>query len=151
MAYPLPDLTTLMYIASFGLILIGIAGIVFNRHLIRIIFGVALLEAGANMLLLLATFNEDARAPILLNGQAPALMADPVPQALVLTAIVIGVGVLALALTLAIRVHAVYGTLDIQEIRERLEADIAAAAGTELPYSIDQPKLADPRDEGAAL
>ena len=147
----LPGLSTLMHIAAFGLIVIGIAGIVFNRHLIRIIFGLALLEAGANLLLLLSTFREGTRAPILLNGQAPLSMADPVPQALVLTAIVIGVGVLALALTMAMRVYAAYGTLDIHEVRERLEADIATAAGTELPYSTERPETASSPDKEAVV
>lgn len=135
-----PEFGVLMHVGAFGLIVIGIAGIVLSHHLIRIIFGLALVEAGANLLLLLSTFREGTRAPILLDGQAPLLMADPVPQALVLTAIVIGVGVLALALTMAIRVQAYYGTLDIHEIRERLEADIASSAGIELPYSSDQPQ-----------
>jgi len=40
-----------------------------------------------------------------------------VPQALVLTAIVIGVGVLALALALAIQVYRHYGTLDVRKIK----------------------------------
>ena len=46
--------------------------------------------------------------------------ADPVPQALVLTAIVIGFGVLAFSLVLAHRVHATVGTDDVDELgRER--------------------------------
>mgnify|MGYP001824951112 FL=1 len=145
----LPDTHTLMYAAAYGLIVIGIAGIVLNRNLIRIIFGLAILEAGANLLLLLATFNDEARAPIMINGSMPAVMADPVPQALVLTAIVIGIGVIALALALVVRVHAAYNTLDIHEIRERLEMDISAAAGTDLPYSADHPEPAVRHTEAA--
>ncbi len=45
-------------------------------------------------------------------------MVDPVPQALVLTAIVIGVSVLALGLSLAIRLYAHYGTLNLRKIKE---------------------------------
>jgi multicomponent Na+:H+ antiporter subunit C len=45
-------------------------------------------------------------------------MVDPVPQALVLTAIVIGVSVVALALSVAIRLYEHYGTLDLCNIRE---------------------------------
>ena len=47
-------------------------------------------------------------------------MVDPLPQALILTAIVIGVGVLALGLALAIQVQRAYGTLDSRELAERL-------------------------------
>ena len=56
---------------------------------------------------------------------APTAMVDPLPQALVLTSIVIDVGVLALALALAIRVHEAFGTLDTREV-QRLIAKAAA-------------------------
>jgi multicomponent Na+:H+ antiporter subunit C len=134
----------ILYTGAFGLIVIGIAGIVLSTHLIRILFGVALLEAGTNLLLLLATWQDGAAAPIIVAGRVPALMADPVPQALVLTAIVIGVGVLALALSLALRVQRAYGTLDIRAVRQRMEQAIAAEAGVELPSSHDAPVAVGP-------
>ena len=139
------DTALILYTGAFGLMVIGIGGIVLSTHLVRIIFGVALLEAGANLLLLLATWRDGAAAPIIVAGRVPALMADPVPQALVLTAIVIGVGVLALALSLTLRVHRAYGTLDMRELRHRMEQAIAAEAGVALPVSQDAPTA------GAAL
>jgi multicomponent Na+:H+ antiporter subunit C len=42
---------------------------------------------------------------------------DPIPQALVLTSIVIGVGVTAMTVAIALRLYERYGTYDIQEIR----------------------------------
>jgi len=135
------DSTLLFYIAAVGLMLIGIGGIVLSTHLVRVIFGIALLEAGANLLLLLATYREGAAAPIMVGGKFPAIMADPVPQALVLTAIVIGVGILALTLALALRVHRAYGTLEIREIRQRMEQDIANAAGIDMPTSSEAPAV----------
>jgi len=142
------DLTLIFYIAAVGLMLIGIAGIVLSAHLVRVIFGIAILEAGANLLLLLATYREGAAAPIMVNGEFPVVMADPVPQALVLTAIVIGVGILALTLSLALRVHRAYGTLDIREIRQHMEQDIAAAAGIEMPTSSEAPLPVYVSEEG---
>jgi multisubunit Na+/H+ antiporter MnhC subunit len=133
------DIGVIFHAAALGLILIGIAGIVLSNHLVRIIFAIALLEAGANLLLVLAGYRSDGDAPIIVAGQAPAVMVDPVPQALVLTAIVIGVGVLALALALALRVQRAYGTLDIREVRRQLERDLAEQAGIELPTSSDAP------------
>ncbi|MFQ5643022.1 MAG: sodium:proton antiporter [Thiogranum sp.] len=145
------DTGLVLYTAAFGLILIGIAGIVLSAHLVRIIFGVALLEAGANLLLLLATWHEGAAAPIIVAGRVPELMADPVPQALVLTAIVIGVGILALALSLALRVQRAYGTLDMHEVRRRMEQDIADEAGIDLPSSDHAPAaVPTARQEGGA-
>jgi multicomponent Na+:H+ antiporter subunit C len=82
------DISLMIYIAAGGLILTGSAGIVLSTHLLRIIFGIALLEAGANLLLLLASYRDGTAAPIIVDGQIPVVMADPVPQALVLTSIV---------------------------------------------------------------
>lgn len=135
------DMHLILYSAAAGLMLIGIAGIVLPSHLLRIIFAVALLEAGANLLLLLASFKEGTAAPIMLESGFPANMADPVPQALVLTAIVIGVGILALALILALKVRAAYGTLDMRKVRQRMEHDIAEEAGISMPSSSQTPRV----------
>ena len=64
---------------------------------------------------------------------------DPVPQAMVLTAIVIGVGVQALALTLVIRIRQRYGTLDVQEARRRMQAELEQAAGVTPSRSDERP------------
>lgn len=119
----------LIFFAAIGLLAIGTAGLVLSRHLFRMILALAIAEAGANLLLVIAGYRWDAVAPILRGDTTPVPMVDPVPQAMVLTAIVIGVGVQALALSLAIRVRAAYGTLDMHEVRTRMEADLAAAAG----------------------
>ena len=66
-------------------------------------------------------------------------MVDPVPQAMVLTAIVIGVGVQALALTLVIRIRQRYGTLDMRTARQRMQDDLDAAAGVTPSRSLEQP------------
>ncbi|MCK5767190.1 MAG: NADH-quinone oxidoreductase subunit K, partial [Candidatus Atribacteria bacterium] len=59
-------------------------------------------------------------APIFSNsGINASEMVDPIPQALVLTAIVIGLAVLGMALSLAIRLYKHYGTLNLQEIKEQ--------------------------------
>jgi multisubunit Na+/H+ antiporter MnhC subunit len=125
------DLGTVFYVAAFGLIVIGIAGIVLSRHLLRVLFAVSILEAGANLLLVISGFRPDGEAPIALDGVFPAVMVDPVPQALVLTSIVIGVGGLALALSIALRLHRRYATLDMAELRRRMAADIDREAGLE--------------------
>jgi multicomponent Na+:H+ antiporter subunit C len=74
--------------------------LVLQRKLSRIIIGIALLSHGANVLMVGS--GRAGRAPIVGNGD-PADLADPLPQALALTAIVIGFGVTALLLALAYR------------------------------------------------
>lgn len=74
--------------------------LVLQRALTRIVLGLALLGHGANLLLLLAG-GRAGRAPIVGAGDGP--VADPLPQALALTAIVITFGITAFLLALAYR------------------------------------------------
>ena len=138
------DVGGILFAGSIGLIVIGVSGIVMAHHVVRIILALGLLEAGANLLLVLVGFRWNAAAPIIVDGVVPDAMVDPVPQALVLTAIVIGVGVQALALTVALRLKRAYGTLDIRDLRQEMEKDIAREAGIELPTSADAPTRVEP-------
>jgi multicomponent Na+:H+ antiporter subunit C len=136
----MPDAGQLLFAASFGLVGLGIVGIVLANHLVRIVLAIVLLETGANLLLMLSGFRAGAVAPIIVDGIVPASMVDPVPQALVLTSIVIGVAVQAFMMALVLRVYSAYRTLDIRELRTRLEQDLARDYGVELPASIDAPQ-----------
>jgi len=141
-----PDMGLTLFIAAFGLIGIGVLGIVIATHLVRIVLAIVLLETGANLLLMLSGYRSGAAAPIIVNGVVPAAMVDPVPQALVLTAIVIGVAVQAFMMTLVLRVYRAYRTLDIRELRTCIERDLARDNGIALPASEDAP-LAPPVPE----
>ncbi len=132
-------LEAIVYLGALGLVVIGVAGMVLCRHLFRLILALALAETGANLLLVLAGLHPNGVAPILLDGRLPGLAVDPVPQAMVLTSIVIGVGVQALAVALAIRAHRMYRTLDMPTLRSRMEQDIASAAGVAPPQSQQAP------------
>jgi multisubunit Na+/H+ antiporter MnhC subunit len=134
-----PDMGLTLFIAAFGLVGIGVLGIVTATHLVRIVLSIALLETGANLLLMLSGYRAGAVAPIIINGVVPDAMVDPVPQALVLTAIVIGVAVQAFMMTLVLRVYRTYRTLDIRELRNCIERDLARDAGIPLPASDDAP------------
>jgi multicomponent Na+:H+ antiporter subunit C len=93
-----------------------------RRRLAQLIIGLGLLSNGTNLLIFTAGGLTRARPPVVPDG-ADLLVppyADPVPQALVLTAIVIGFGLLAFSLVLAHRVHATIGSDDVDELgRER--------------------------------
>ena len=88
-----------------------------RRSLVRLSIGIILLSQGAN-LLVFSSANIWKGAPAIMEGSEKVLVepyADPLPQALVLTAIVIGFGFVAFALALTHRVHADLGTDDINE------------------------------------
>jgi len=109
----------LYYIASFGLILIGLYIMLIKKNLIKIIIGLSIIDTGVNILLISMGYLKGGTAPIFSReGLMSSGMVDPVPQALVLTAIVIGVAILALALTLAIVLYRHYGTLNVRKIRD---------------------------------
>ncbi len=74
-----------------------------GRSIVRQIIGLALIGHGANLMILLSGGVRGTSAPLLGN---PPPLADPLPQALILTAIVIGFGVLAFLLALGYRMHA---------------------------------------------
>ncbi len=108
------------YIGAFGLIFIGLFIMAVKRNYIKIIIGLSILETGVNLFLISIGYIKNGTAPIFSNaGIAAENMVDPVPQALVLTAIVIGLAVMGLALSLAIGLYKHYGTLNLIKIKEQ--------------------------------
>ena len=114
-----------IYIMAFAFLLTGLYVLVAKKNVVRIIIGIAILGYAANLLLVLvgyrATDRPAATAPILAKGQTAANLvataSDPLPQAMVLTSIVIGLSVTALAVAMAIRLYDKYGTFDMNDIR----------------------------------
>ena len=107
---------------GFLLILIGLYGAITHRNLLRLIVGFTVADTGTHLVLIAVGYMPGRTAPILGGAvpvaEAAARIIDPVPQALVLTAIVIGLGVTALMLAYAYRIFATRGTLDISRLRE---------------------------------
>ena len=92
--------------------------LILRRRLAQLIIGLGLLSNGTNLLIFTAGGLTRGSPPVVPAGAVAFEQpyADPVPQALVLTAIVIGFGLLAFSLVLAHRVHASAGTDDVDEL-----------------------------------
>ena len=103
------------FIAAAALVLIGLYAVVFKRNLIKMIIGITLIESGVNLFLITLGYRKGSIAPIYTSSPG-GIMALPIPQALTLTSIVIGVAVLALMLSLVIHIYRHYGTLDVRKI-----------------------------------
>jgi multisubunit Na+/H+ antiporter MnhC subunit len=123
------DFITIVSVGAVGLLVVGAAGLLVCKNAFRILLALAIAEAGVNLLLLLTGYRPNATAPILGFGPEGAAMVDPIPQVLVLTAIVIGVGVQALAISLLIKISRKYDTLDMRELKTRFERDLAVEQG----------------------
>jgi multicomponent Na+:H+ antiporter subunit C len=87
-----------------------------RRRLAQLIIGLGLLSNGSNILILAAAGVTRAKPPLISPGITANDFADPVPQSLILTAIVIGFGVLAFSLVLAHRVQQSTASDDIDTI-----------------------------------
>ncbi len=97
---------------------IGLWAVLGGRNLIRKIIGLSLLNSAVVILFVLGGRIGADAAPILTKSGGGAVVVDPVPQALMLTAIVVGLSISAVALILAVKIHRAYGTLDIEAIEE---------------------------------
>ena len=111
----------MIYLLCLGLVAVGIYGILAKTNLVKIVLSLLVIEHGVRLLLVAVGYRTQGVPPILTAGSdATALSAtavDPLPQALVLTALVIGLAVLALLVALCVRLYERYGTFDVTEMR----------------------------------
>ena len=95
----------------------GLYCVLRKRNIIKIIVGLVIIEYSVNMFFVLIGYRVHSRAPIIAKDQLITEMVDPLPQAMVLTTIVIGLAVLVVVVSLAMRIYEKYGTFDITKIR----------------------------------
>lgn len=104
------------FLAAMLLVGISLYIIVFKRNLIKLVMGVAILSSAINLFLVSLGYRAGGVAPIYTDvPEGPMVL--PVPQALTLTNIVIGVAVLALMLTLVIHIYRNTGDIDSHKSR----------------------------------
>ncbi|MFN4123569.1 MAG: Na+/H+ antiporter subunit C [Flavobacteriales bacterium] len=96
---------------------------IMRRSLVKIIIGLILLGNGANILIFLLGRIAKGKPPIIPEASKvfTDVYADPLPQALILTAIVISFGLQAFAIVLIKRVYRVVGTDDLDQINQKGE------------------------------
>jgi len=90
-----------------------------RRNIAKFVIGLTLLSHGANLLIFVAGGLSRGAPPVIPEGlERPAgLIADPLPQALILTAIVISFALMAYALVLFLRTHQELRTDDMERLR----------------------------------
>lgn len=109
------------YILCTILFMLGIYGVIAKKNLVKIVIGLCIIEYATNLLLILIGYRTGGNAPIVTNvetaAEQTASFVDPLPQALIVTSIVIGLGVTAMVVALCLRLYEKYGTFDILQIR----------------------------------
>lgn len=109
----------LVFALVIGALFAGGVYLMMQRSIVKLIIGLILLGHGANLLIFTMGRLTRGQPPLISEGTyAPlAPFADPLPQALVLTAIVIGFGLQAFALVLVRRVYQAVGTDDLDQMK----------------------------------
>ncbi len=101
-----------------ALFVIGMFGIMKKKNIIKIVMGIGIVETAINLLFIVLSYESNKTAPIFTDGVKASSMADPIPQAMVLTSIVIGVAVMSLGLTMAVRYYKITGKTNISKMNE---------------------------------
>jgi multicomponent Na+:H+ antiporter subunit C len=103
------------------LLLIGLHGMLMRTNLIKKLMAMNVMQVAVIMFFISLAVKNGATAPIEVHGvKAVAAYINPLPHALMLTAIVVGVSTTGVALALLIRIYRYYGTLEEQELLERM-------------------------------
>jgi multicomponent Na+:H+ antiporter subunit C len=104
---------------------IGLYMLVNEQNLVKKVIGLNVFQTGVFLFFITSAYRTGGRAPLLTDAGP---FVNPLPQVLILTAIVVGVAVTAVALALVVRVYGDYGTLREDVIRE-LRAEERAGPG----------------------
>ena len=108
------------YVLVFVLLGIGIYMTIASENLVKKLIGVSLFQTAIFLFFISMAYIEGGSAPIVPHAENPGelMVASPLPQVIVLTAIVVGVSLTAVALALIVRIYGEYGTLDEAVLRE---------------------------------
>jgi multisubunit Na+/H+ antiporter MnhC subunit len=115
-------ISNIVLATGFILVLIGFWGMLTHRNILRIIIGFSLIDTGIHIVIVSIGYVTNRTAPIIDSGLRPSdalsRAVDPIPSALVVTAIVIGLSVTAVMLAYAIRLYESKKTLSIDAFTE---------------------------------
>ncbi len=99
------------------LLMIGFYALVAKQNLFKKMLGLSILQSAVFLLYITMAEREGGTAPIIQPGVADQLYSNPLPQVLILTAIVVGISTMALGLAIVVRIREEYGTIEDDEIR----------------------------------
>ena len=101
-------------------LMVGLYAVISKANLIKKLIGLSIFQSAVFLLYITMDKVEGGTAPIIQAGVEDQILSNPLPQVLILTAIVVGVSTLALGLAIVVRIKESYGTIEEYEI---LDAD----------------------------
>lgn len=99
------------------LLMIGFYAVIAKPNLIKKLIGLSIFQAAVFLLYITMGKIDGGTAPILQDGVT--LYSNPLPQVLILTAIVVGISTMALGLGIVVRIKEEYGSIEEHDIQER--------------------------------
>ena len=109
--------THYVYWVLFGIMLTGLYVVISHGNLLKKLIGLSVFQVGIFLFFISLGKVTGASAPII--SPDVEMYSHPLPQVLILTAIVVGVATLAVGLALAVRIFASYGTVEEDQVLER--------------------------------
>ncbi|MBS3944257.1 MAG: cation:proton antiporter subunit C [Melioribacter sp.] len=106
------------------LLIIGLYGMIMKKNLVKKLIGMTIFQAAIILFYISGAIKADATVPILsdsIPNSQPENYINPLPHALMLTAIVVGVATVGVAFALLIQIYKRYNTLNEQELIERMK------------------------------
>lgn len=97
----------------------GFYAVIAKRNLIKKLIGLSILQSAVFLLYITMGKIDGGTAPIILKGMTDQVYSNPLPQVLILTAIVVGISTTALGLAIVIRIKEAYGTIDEHEVQSQ--------------------------------
>jgi len=104
------------YIGAACLFVVGLYTVIAHSNLIKKIIGINIMETSVFLLFVSIGFVRGAGPPVLSSGQTNGAFVNPLPSALILTGIVVGVAITVYGLSMVIQIHQEYGTIELDEI-----------------------------------
>jgi multicomponent Na+:H+ antiporter subunit C len=119
------------YWFCFFLLTLGLYGMLMKRNLVKKTIGLSIFQTAIILFFIIAAYKEGGTVPVVAPQPVdtleqairlgPESYINPLPHTLMLTAIVVGVATLGVAFGLLIRIYESYGSLDEDEILERMK------------------------------
>ena len=100
------------------LLMTGMYTVMAKSNLIKKLIGMSIFQSAVFLLYISMDKVEGGTAPILKPGAVDQIYSNPLPQVLILTAIVVGIATLALGLAIVVRISEEYDTIEENEVRE---------------------------------
>lgn len=101
-----------------ALLTIGFYALVAKQNLFKKLLGLSIFQSAVFLLYISLSKVSGGTAPIIPEGEADVVFSNPLPQVLILTAIVVGIATMALGLAIVVRIREAYDTIEDDEIRK---------------------------------